>query len=78
MNRCTVTLFLTSSLLGSATLLLGACHTIEGVGRDVAATGSGFAVGADETRRHVADQPGPGSNQAQQPHSSPYNRTRPQ
>jgi predicted small secreted protein len=82
MNRCTVTLFLSSLLLGSATLLLGACHTIEGMGRDVAATGSGVAVGADETRRHVADQPGPGSTtqpaNSTQPLGSPYTRQRPQ
>ena len=52
------------SIIG-AMLLLAGCYTVEGAGRDVAATGAGIAAGAEQTREYGADQPGPGSTSEQ-------------
>ncbi len=43
---------LTLVLLSLATFSLTGCYTVEGMGRDVAATGSGVAAGAEQTRQY--------------------------
>lgn len=53
MNRKTI-VFVSSVVFAASSLTLAGCYTIEGAGRDVAATGAGVAAGAEGAREHGA------------------------
>jgi len=65
MNRYTFSVILSSVLLSASALLLAGCYTMEGAGRDVAATGAGLAAGAEGAREYGAERPGPGATDRQ-------------
>lgn len=61
MHRNVVNFFV-GLLLGSATLLLAGCYTVEGAGRDIAATGAGVSAGAESAREYSAEKPSSGTH----------------
>lgn len=54
MNRRTI-VFVSSVVFAASSLALAGCYTIEGAGRDVAATGAGIAAGAEGARDYAVE-----------------------